>query len=203
MERNELIIPEWLFEEPIENEINQMYNSKSLKQRATDSNKLDDKKLNKVLAKKMIKLYFFTDRIFEVGFNITLESHHINHANCKLIIKPNYLEFGLEALYTNKIIKELSVIYSRLIYQYKLKYQTVFPARCDKQDEDNQVSDETEIFINLNINDNLTESDLDKIDVRSPLEHQIQQQEMKDSGWRFDKINSMTVYFLKLVKWMN
>ena len=31
----------------------------------------------------------------------------------------------------------------------------------------------------------------------SPLEHQKQQQEMKDSGWRFDKINSMTVYFYK------
>ena len=31
----------------------------------------------------------------------------------------------------------------------------------------------------------------------SPLEHQKQQQEMKDSGWRFDKINSITVYFYK------
>ena len=49
----------------------------------------------------------------------------------------------------------------------------------------------------MNINHNLTESDLDKIDVRSPLEHQIQQQEMKDSGWRLDKINCMTVYFYK------
>ena len=47
--------------------------------------------------------------------------------------------------------------------------------------------DETELFINLNIIHNLTESDLDNIDVKSPLEHQIQQQEMKDSGWRFDK----------------
>ena len=47
----------------------------------------------------------------------------------------------------------------------------------------------------MNINHNLTESDLNKIDVRSPLEHQIQQQETKDSGWRFDKITSMTVYF--------
>ena len=53
------------------------------------------------------------------------------------------------------------------------------------------------MFINLNINQNLTQSDLDKIDIRSRLEHQIQQQEMKDSGWRFDKINSMTVYFYK------
>ena len=49
----------------------------------------------------------------------------------------------------------------------------------------------------MNINHNLTESDLDKIDVRSPLEHQIQQQEMKESDWRFDKNNSMTVYFCK------
>ena len=94
-------------------------------------------------------------------------------------------------------MKELVVIYARLLNQYKFKYQTVFSARFDKQDEDNQVLDETELFINLNINYNSTESDLDKIDVRSPLEYQKQQQEMRDSGWRFDKINSMTVYFYK------
>ena len=29
------------------------------------------------------------------------------------------------------------------------------------------------------------------------MEHKIQLQEMKDSGWRFDKFNSMTVYFYK------
>ena len=61
--------------------------------------------------------------------------------------------------------------------------------------------DETELFNNVKISDNLTQTDFDKIDVKSPLEHQIQQQEMKDSGWRFDKINSMTIYFsTKLVK---
>ena len=70
-------------------------------------------------------------------------------------------------------------------------------ARFYKQDEDKQVLDETELLINLNINHNLTESDLDKIDIKSPFEHQIQQQEMKDSGWRFDKINSMILYFYK------
>ena len=49
----------------------------------------------------------------------------------------------------------------------------------------------------MNINHNITQSDLEKSDVRSPLEHQIQQQEMKDSGSRFDKNNSMIVYFHK------
>ena len=91
-------------------------------------------------------------------------------------------------------MKKVSVIYAILINQYKHKHQTVFSARFDKQDENNQLLDETEIFINLNINHNLTESDLDKIDFKSSLEHQIQQQEMmKDSGWRFDKKNSMII----------
>ena len=92
-------------------------------------------------------------------------------------------------------MKELSVIYARLINQYKFRYQTVFSARFDKQDKNNEVLDETELFNNLNINHNLTESDLDKIDIKSPLEQQTQQQEMQDSGGRFDKINTMTIYF--------
>ena len=94
-------------------------------------------------------------------------------------------------------MKELSVNYARLINQYKFKNQTVFSAKFDKQDEDNHVSDETDLFINLYNNHNLTQTDIDIIDVKSPLELQIQQQEMKDSGWRFDKINSMIIYFFK------
>ena len=89
----------------------------------------------------------------------------------------------------------MATIYARLINYNKFKHQAVFSAKLDKQDEDNQVLDETELFINLNINYNLTETDIDNINFQSPLEHQIQNQEMKDRGWRFDKINSMTVYF--------
>ena len=53
------------------------------------------------------------------------------------------------------------------------------------------------MYNNLNNNDKLTQSDIDNIDVKSPLELQIQQQEMKVSGWRFDKKNSRTIYFYK------
>ena len=190
--QNEMIIPEWLFKEPIDSK--KMYNPKPLRQIAQNKIILNDKQLNKELAKKMNNPYYFTDRALR--FNITLESHHISHANSKIFINANYPEFGIEVRCYSKI-KELSVVYVRLINQYKFNYQTVFSATFDKQDEDNQVLDETEFFINLNFNHNLTESDLDKIDVRSPLEYQIQQQEMKDSGWIFDKVNSMTVYFHK------
>ena len=143
----------------------------------------------------MLNPYCFTDKNLKVVFKINLDSHHINHANSKLPITSNCPAFGIEVRYINKIIKKLCVIYARLKDQYNIKYHTIISARFDKQDEDNQVLDETELYINLKINHNLTETDIDNIDVKSPLEHQIQQQEMKDSGWRFDKINSTTIYF--------
>ena len=145
----------------------------------------------------MINPSCFTDRNLKVGFKINLDSHHINHLNSKLTITPNHPEFGIEVRYINKIMKELSANYARLKNQYNFRYQTVFSARFDKQNEDNQVLDETELFIILIINNNLTETDLNNINVVSSLEHQIQQQELKDSGWRFDKINSMKIYFYK------
>ena len=192
---NDMIVPQWLFEEPIENKNKKIYNPKSLKQLARQNFNLDDKNLNKDLANRMLNSYYFTDNAIQVGFNIKLDNHHINHASSKLTINPNYPEFGIETRYINKIIKEMATIYARLINQYEFKYQTVFSARFDKQDKDNQLLDETELFVHLNINHNLTQSDIDNFDIRSQLEHQIQQQEMKDSGWIFDKIHSMTVYF--------
>ena len=190
MEQIEMIIPEWLFKESVENKINKTYNPRSLKQIARDNNIIDDNEL----ARKMLNPYYFTDRNLQVGFKINLDSHNLHHDNCKLIIMPNYPEFGILFRYINKIMKELAMIYARIINQYKFKYQAVFSARFDKQNEDDQTLDETELFIILNINHNLTQSDLVKINLVSPLEFQIQQQEMKESGWRFDKMNSMTFF---------
>ena len=124
----------------------------------------------------MINPYYFTDRTLKVGFKINLDSHHINHANSKLTVTPNYPEFGIEVRYISKIMKGSSIVYARLMSQYRFKYQTVFSARFDKQDEDNKVLDERELFIILNINHNLTPADIDNINVKSPLEHQMQQQ---------------------------
>ena len=153
--------------------------------------------MNKELPKKMLNPYFFSDRNLRAGFKIKLDSHHIIHANSKLTITSNYPEFGIEVRYNNKTMKELSFSFARLLKQYQFRYQTVFSTRFDKQDEDIQVLDETELFINLKINQNLTETDINNIDVKTPLEHQLQQQGTKNSGWRFDKINSMTINFYK------
>ena len=145
----------------------------------------------------MINPYYFIDKNLKIGFKINLESHNFSHANSILTIAPKFPDFGIEYRYINKIVKELSVIYARLINQYKFKYHTLFSASFYKINEEDQRNNEIELYINLNINHNLTESDIDNIDVRSQLEQQIQNQEMKESGWIFDKINSMKISFYK------
>ena len=52
----------------------------------------------------------------------------------------------------------------------------------------------------MNINNNLTETDIENIDFISSLEHRIEQKEMKDSRWSFDKISSITISFYKTVE---
>ena len=49
----------------------------------------------------------------------------------------------------------------------------------------------------MNFNHNLTETDSDKIDFLTPLKQQIKGQKIKESGWQFDKIISMTIYVYK------
>ena len=196
VEQNEMVIPEWLFKEertPIKKKIQKVYNPKTLKQLAREKIKLDDKELAKI----MINPYYFIDENLKNGFKINLESHNISHANSILTITPKFPEFGIEYRYINKIIKELSVIYARLINQYKFKYHTLFSASFYKINEEDQRNNEIELYKNLKLNNNLTESDIDIIDVRSQLEQQIQVQETKESGWIFDKNNSMKISFYK------
>ena len=128
-----MIIAEWFFQEHIENKINKIYNPKSLKQLARNNIKLDDKQLTKELARKMINPYYFTDRNLKVGFKINSDSHHNNLANSKVTITPNYPEFGIEVRYINKIVEELSVVYARIMNQYKFSHQKVISARFDSK----------------------------------------------------------------------
>ena len=123
--QGEIIIPEWLFREAIDNKLKKIYNHIPLRQIAGDNFKLNDEELNKELAKKMINPYYFTDRALQVGLNINLDSHHINHANCKITITPKYCRIGIEARCVNELLIEMAAFYVRFINQYKLKYQRV------------------------------------------------------------------------------
>ena len=195
-----MIIPEWLYKEErtsIKKKIQKVYNPETLKQIARQNIKMNDKELDKEIAKKMINPCYFIDENLKIGFKINLESHNINHANSLLNIEPKFPDIGIETRYVNKILKEMATIYARLINQYKYKYHMLFSANFYKNNEEDQRSDEIELFINLNINNSLTETDFNNIDVKSQLEHQIQIQETKESGWIFDEINAMKIKFYK------
>ena len=79
--------------------------------------------------------------------------------------------------------------------QYKFFYHTLFSASFYKINEEDQKSNESELYINLNINHKSTDTDIINIDVKSQLEHQIQIQETNESGWIFDKINSIKIRY--------
>ena len=127
VEQNEMIIPDWFFQEeksPIKEKIQKVYNPKTLKQLAREKIKLDDEEFAKI----MINPYYFLGEKLKNGFKNNLESHNISHANSILTIIPKYPDSGIDYRYINIIIKELSVIYARLINQYKFKYHTLFSA---------------------------------------------------------------------------
>ena len=169
-----MILPEWLIKEeqkPIKNKIKKVFNPKTLKQIARQNIKLNDKEFEKVLAKKMINPCNFIDENLKIGFKIDLESQNINHANSLLSINPNILDIGIETRYINKILKEMATVYARLMNQYMFENHITFSASFYKINEEDQRSDETDIFINLNINQNSTENDINDIDVNSQSEH--------------------------------
>ena len=126
---------------------------------------------------------FFIDEILKIGFKCNLESHNVTHANSLLKIIPIYPDIGIETRYINKILKEMDTIYARLINQYKIKKHIIVWASFYKINDEDQRSDEIEFFINFIINKNFTETDINDIDVKCQLEHQIQIQETKESGW--------------------
>ena len=97
--------------------------------------------------------------------------------------------------YIDKIIKELSHIYANFINQYRFKYQIFFMLIFGKFEEDGDIRKEAEMTINLKMTKNLTQSEIDNVDIPWDLEARKQNLEMKESGWDFQRVISMTISF--------
>ena len=194
-EENQKIIPSNFFNEPSSSKPKKIKQVPTLKELAKQKITIKGKVLENEIAKRMISPYYFSRR-FENQYKINLDSHNVNHLNSKITITNKY-DFPIEMYDVDSILREMSIIYARLIDQYKFKYQVVFSAEFDKEDEFGFISDKTELFISLKINQILTLRDIEETNIYSQLDSQITNQEMKDSGWRFNKLISMTIYFYK------
>ena len=78
---------------------------------------MDDKEIGKDIAKKVINPYHFIDENLTIGFKFNLGSHNVNHANSLLNIITKFPDAAIETRYVNKFVKELSVIYARIMNQ--------------------------------------------------------------------------------------
>ena len=105
----------------------------------------------------------------KIGFKIILESLVLNHASSVLAITPIFPELSNKTRNINTFVKEMATIYARLINQNYFKYRIIFSASFYRINEEDQRSDGIEIFIDLNINHSLTETDIKNIDVKSQL----------------------------------
>ena len=160
--KNDKNIPEWLFKEkqgPIKKKMNYVYKAETLKPIARHNIKLHDKELDKELTKKMYNPYYFTNEKLKIVLKLNLDSHNSNHASSILSIIQILTGFGNETRYINKILKK-AIISARLLNQYKFNYHKLFPASFYKTNEEDERSDEIEFFVNLDFNQNLTESNL-------------------------------------------
>ena len=92
----------------------------------------------------------------------------MNDINSKLTIPPK--DLGIEKIHVNITVKGRSNRYARLLNHHKFNQRTVFFARFDKQNEDDQRLDEIALYNDLSVNQILTQSADDSVNIRSQLE---------------------------------
>ena len=86
---------------------------------------------------------------------------------------------------------------SKLISQIEIRYQLTFLVPFNNYGEDNETITEIELPITLSIIHNLTQSELDDIEVQWILENGIKSVKLQESGWYFQRINTMGISFYK------
>ena len=139
--------------------------------------------------------YKITDNILNIAYDITVDKHHKKNLNSQSTITSKFDTFGIEMNFFDKIFKQMSHIYAKFIYEYKFKYQLSFMLLFYKFEEYGDIKKEAEMTVNLNMTNNLTQSEIDNVNIQWDLEARKQNLEMQESGWVFQRVNSMTISF--------
>ena len=151
----------------------------------------------KVSDTKDENLFFFTDRLLKIAFDIKIDNHHDKHANSIISFTSNFNKIGVDIFHNNKIKIEMSKIFAKLMNQNIFKNQSTFFVIFNKYGENNDKISEKELPNISNITHILTQSELGIIYIQWTLDNRIQSKEMKKSGWNFQRNNSMKISFYK------
>ena len=142
-----------------------------------------------------MEINIFFGRILKVVYDITIDNHHSRPATSAVTITSKVDNIEIHMSHNFNIFKKMSHVYAKLLNQYKFTYQLFFLVIFDKYDEDNEVTSEIEISITLSITHNLMQSEIENIDFQLNLEKRIHSVETQDSGWKFQKTNSIEKLF--------
>ena len=169
---------------------------KHLEKNNVKPKKVIDKEANKIIRSNDKIKYKFTDNILDTAYDITIDRHHKKDLNSQITITSKFDNlFGIEMYHINDIFKEMAHIHARFINHYKFKYQLSFMLLFNKFEEDGDIRRETEMTITLSMVNNLTQSEIDNVNIQWEVEARKQNLEMKESGWHFQRVNSMTISF--------
>ena len=156
------------------------------------------KEVVKVIDINVEKHYYFTDKLLKIAYDISIENHHDKHGNSLIPISSKFDNIGIDKNHINKIRQEMSHVYAKIFNQNKFKHQLTFLVLFNKYEEDNEITSEIETPITLSIIHNLTQTDIDIINIQWDVENRIQSVEMKESGGNFQKNNTMGFSFYKI-----
>ena len=169
---------------------------KHLEKNNVNPKKVIDKEANKKIKSNDKIKYKFTDNILDIAYDITVDRHHKKDLNSQITITSKHDNFtGIEMYHINDIFKEIAHIYAKFINQYKFKYQLYFMLLFNKFEEDGDIRKEAEMVVNLSMVNNLTQSEIDNANIQWEVEARKQNLEMRESGWNFQRVNSMTISF--------
>ena len=108
-----------------------------------------------------------------------------NMQNLQFTITSKFNIIGIDKSHINKIMEEMSLVYAKLKNQQKFKHHLTFLKLFNKNGEDNEITSEIELPPILSFTHNLTQSEIDNINIQRVLENGIQSIEMKESAWNF------------------
>ena len=71
-------------------------------------------------------LYYFTDRILKIAYDINIDNHRDKNAKSQKTITSKFINMGIDKIHINDILKERGRVYPKSINQYKFIYQLPF-----------------------------------------------------------------------------
>ena len=129
-------------------------------------------------------------------YNVILIHHNQIDLNSELKVVGKANQY-INKWHINNIVKQMAIKYGDLINQFNFKIKVIANVRYHKtyEDEPLEVSD---LYIPIDIVDNLTRLQLDDLDIMTDLDNEIDRRDMQGSNWNLQGINYLKIYFHKI-----